>query len=61
MKGNGNGWSTLFQKLYFMFIPSSGKRTIYINKHANQFKHIGGGDFLATQNIPDRSRTHLDR
>lgn len=42
MKGNGNGWSTLFQKLYFMLIPSSGKRTIYINKHAYQFKHIGG-------------------
>lgn len=52
MKGNGNGWSTLFQKLYFMFIPSSGKRTIYINKHANQFKHIGGGIFWQPRTFP---------
>ena len=52
MKGNGNGWSTLLQKLYFMLIPSSGKRTMYINKHKHQFKHIGGGDFLAAPNVP---------
>ena len=52
MKGNGNGWSTLFQKLYFMFIPSSGKRTIYINKHANKFKHIGRGIFWQPRTFP---------
>ena len=48
MKGNGNGWSTQLQKLYFMLIPSSGRRTAYINKHKHLFKQIGGGYFLAT-------------
>ena len=50
MKGNGNSWSTLLQKLYFMCLPSSGMRTMYINKHSQQFKHIGG-HCLAAQNI----------
>ena len=45
MKGNGNGWSTQLQKLYFMLIPSSGRRTAYINKHKHLFKQIGGGYF----------------
>lgn len=45
MKGNGNSWSTLLQKLYFMCLPSSGMRTKYINKHSQQFKHIGEGIF----------------
>ena len=45
MKGNDNSWSTLLQKLYFMCLPSSGMRTKYINKHSQQFKHIGGAFF----------------
>lgn len=57
MKGNGNNWSTLIQKLYFMLIPSSGKRTKYIIKHSYMFKHVGGGffgsrgQFLQIQNL----------
>lgn len=30
MKGNGNGWSTLLKKVYFMFIPTNGGRTKFI-------------------------------
>lgn len=52
MKGNGNGWSTLFQKLYFMLLPSSGMRTKYIIKHAYQFWHIGGGIFWQPRTFP---------
>ena len=52
MKGNGNGWGTLLQKLYFMLIPSSGKRTMYIDKHKCQFKHIGGGIFWQPRTFP---------
>lgn len=52
MKGNGNGWSTLLKKLYFMFIPTSGGRTKFIIKHSHEFKH--GGYFLATKDLPYR-------
>ena len=41
MKGDGNGWSTLLQKLYFMVIPTAVGRSNYIKKHEYQFKHIG--------------------
>lgn len=50
MKGNGNGWSTLLKKLYFMFIPTSGGRTKFIIKHSHEFKHVGGY-FLATKDL----------
>lgn len=59
MKGNGNGWSTLIQKLYFMLIPSSGKRTKYIIKHSYMFKHVGGafsGNPEHSRPIPNSSR-----
>ncbi|UKK59597.1 acyltransferase [Prevotella communis] len=52
MKGNGNAWSTLFQKIYFMTLPSSGQRTKYIVKHANLFKHIGKGLFWQPRSFP---------
>ncbi len=52
MKGNGNSWSTLFQKLYFMVLPSSGQRTSYIVKHAYLFKHIGMGLFWQPRTFP---------
>lgn len=42
MKGNGNGWSTLLKKVYFMFIPTNGGRTKFIIKHSHEFKHVGG-------------------
>ena len=51
MKGNGNGWSTLLKKFYFMFIPTNGGRTKFIVKHSHEFKHLGGGYFLATKGI----------
>lgn len=52
MKGNGNNWSTLIQKLYFMLIPSSGKRTKYIIKHSYLFKHVGEDIFWQPRTIP---------
>ena len=61
MKGNGNNWSTLIQKLYFMLIPSSGKRTKYIIKHSYLFKHVGGGYFLAAKDNSYRSGTYFNR
>lgn len=52
MKENGNSWSTLFQKLYFMVLPSSGKRTKYLVKHAHLFKHIGKNFFWQPRSFP---------
>lgn len=52
MKGTGNGWRTLLQKLYFMMIPTSGGRTKYITKHASEFKHVGGGIFWQSRAYP---------
>lgn len=42
MKGTGNSFGTLFEKLYFYLLPSSGQRTRYINRHKDKFKRIGG-------------------
>ncbi len=52
MKGNGNGFGTLFQKLFFACIPTSGKRTRYIYKHRDQFHHIGEKCFFQIRNFP---------
>lgn len=52
MKGNGNAWSTLFQKLYFMVLPNSGQRTKYIVNHAHMFKHIGKDLFYQPRTFP---------
>lgn len=52
MKGNGNGFDTLFEKLLFMLIPTSGGRTRYINKHKDRFKHVGGGLFFQPRQFP---------
>lgn len=51
MKGNGNGFDTLFEKLLFMLIPTSGGRTRYINKHKDRFKHVGGGYSFSHDNF----------
>ena len=52
MKGSGNSFSTLFQKLHFMMIPSSTKRTKYIVKHRKQFRHIGDNLFWQPRQFP---------
>ena len=41
MKGNGNGFSTLFQKLYFAMLPTALMRSNYIMKHRKCFRHLG--------------------
>ena len=41
MKGDGNNFSTLFQKLFFMLIPTAPQRSRYIQKHANEFRKLG--------------------
>lgn len=51
MKGNGNSWSVLLKKLFFMMIPTSGGRTRFIVEHSNEFKHIGGGRFLPAEDV----------
>ena len=52
MKGNGNSWSVLLKKLFFMMIPTSGGRTRFIVEHSNEFKHIGGGVFFKPRMYP---------
>lgn len=52
MKGNGNGFDTLFRKLYFMLLPTCGQRTRYINKHKKLFKHVGEQLFFQSRNFP---------
>lgn len=41
MKGDGNSFSTLFQKLYFYMIPTQKGRTKYIMKHKDMFRSVG--------------------
>lgn len=52
MKGNGNSWSTLLQKLYFKCLPTSGMRTRYIVKHKNNFHSVGEKLFFQPRNYP---------
>lgn len=52
MKGTGNSFSTLFQKLRFMLIPTSKGRTKYVNKHKKLFKHIGKDLFWQPRKFP---------
>ena len=52
MKGNGNSFSTLFQKLFFMALPTSGMRSRYIQKHRNEFKSIGSKVFWQPRKYP---------
>lgn len=41
MIGNGNNFKTLFQKLYFMMIPTAQGRSNYVKKHEKEFRHVG--------------------
>ena len=41
MKGNGQNIGTLFKKLYFYCLPTSGMRTNFINCHKYEFAEIG--------------------
>ena len=52
MKGNGNSLSTLFRKLYFYCLPTSGMRTKYICKHKNIFYSLGENIFWQTRKFP---------
>ena len=52
MKGNGNHIGTLFEKLFFYCIPTSGLRTQYIIKHKNKFHHIGEKLFYQPRKFP---------
>lgn len=52
MKGNGNGFGTLFRKLYFMLIPTCGMRTRYIIKHRSLFRHVGKDLFFQPRKFP---------
>ena len=52
MKGNGNGLSSLLQKLHFFLIPTSGKRTKYINRHKKLFHACGKDLFWQSRKFP---------
>ena len=52
MKGNGNSVSTLFRKLYFFLLPTSGLRSRYVKKHQHLFHNIGDGIFFQPRNFP---------
>lgn len=41
MNGTGNNFSTLFEKLLFMLMPSAFMRTRYIYRQARRFHHVG--------------------
>lgn len=52
MKGNGNGFSTLFRKLYFYCIPTSGKRSRWLKKHKEMFHSFGENVFWQPRTLP---------
>lgn len=52
MKGNGNGYATLFRKLYFMLLPTSGMRSRYIMKHSGLFRRVGRDLFFQPRKFP---------
>lgn len=41
MIGSGEDFGTLFRKLYFMCLPNCRLRSKYIEKHKDEFGHIG--------------------
>lgn len=52
MKGNGNNFSTLFCKLVFFCIPTSGLRTKYLYRHRALFHHLGEKCFWQPRILP---------
>lgn len=52
MKGNGNSFGTLFRKLLFFVLPSSGLRTKYIYKNEKLFHHVGEKLFWQPRKFP---------
>ena len=53
MKGNGNGFATLYRKLYFALLPTAGMRSKYIRKHQKLFHHCNGNGLLwQSRNFP---------
>jgi len=48
----GNDFKTIFRKLRFYCILSSGKRSRYIKKHEHLFKHIGNKVFWQPRQFP---------
>lgn len=41
MKGNGNGFFTLLEKLFFMMLPTAKMRSLYIMSQRKKFHHLG--------------------
>ena len=52
MQGDGQGFKTLFRKLYFMVLPTSRMRTRYVVKHRELFHHIGRDLFFQPRKFP---------
>ena len=49
---NESGIKSVLQKLYFFCLPTQPMRSRYIVKHANDFRHIGGGIFWQSRYYP---------
>ena len=41
MKGNGNSFATIAEKLLFYVLPTAGLRSQYIKTNAKRFRHVG--------------------
>lgn len=52
MNGNGNSFGSLFKKLYFRCLPTSGMRSKYIMKHKSEFHNIGDRLFWQPRTYP---------
>lgn len=52
MQGSGNDLRTLFRKMYFFFLPSSGMRSRYLANHKALFHHLGSQVFWQPRNFP---------
>lgn len=49
---NESGIKSILKKLYFFCLPTQTMRSRFIMKHANEFRHIGGGIFWQSRYYP---------
>lgn len=52
MKENGNNFATIFRKLYFMILSTSGQRSRYLKKHEGLFRSFGEDVFWQSRKFP---------
>lgn len=52
MKGSGNNFSTLFKKLWFFCLPTSGMRSRYLKRNSKMFRAFGEKVFYQPRTLP---------